>query len=273
MKLNKFFILIATMVAALGFTACSEEESYVPGAPAGKYNVGFVGEENLVLGMTQNEIDVTLVRANGEGELEVPIQGLMVPDCVTLPASAKFANGETETTITVKISEDMKMFTEYALNFCVPEEYTNPYAEDAANPIYNMTFIKEDFKVVANGVFTDQILFKDAWEQPTEYSEILGLYRWPNCFAAGGHWYFQFDGENFNFCDAEGNKVETFASGYVHKSYGMIMVDYLAGNAMGYDPDEMYFYMPLKLYVSAGSFGSNYEYYEVSEWLEKPWEK
>ncbi len=48
MKFNKVTLIIAMLVAGLGFTACDENNEYVPGAPAGEHNVGFSSEQNLV---------------------------------------------------------------------------------------------------------------------------------------------------------------------------------------------------------------------------------
>lgn len=277
MKFNKALLIVSLLVTALGFSACDSNDGYVPGAFAGENNIGFDSEENLVMGMADTEISVVLTRANTEGELTVPIQALMVPECMTLPKSVTFADGSATADIKVSVSEEMKTFTEYQLSFRIPEEYTNAYAVDGKSPIFNITVKKEDFKVVANGVFEDRILFKQKWMQTLEYSPILGIYRIPDCFAVGGHWYFHFNGnDEFWFTDAEGNKVLKFASGYNHANYGMIMANVETDYEMGYDTTipgiEGQFYVVMSMTVSAGTFGTNYELFDIQEWLEKPWE-
>lgn len=277
MKFNKALLIVSLLVTALGFSACDNNDDYVPGAFAGEHNIGFDSEENLVMRMSDNEISAVLTRANTEGELTIPLQALMVPECMTLPESATFADGSATADIKISISEEMKPFTEYQLSFRIPEEYSNAYAADGKSPIFNITVKKEDFKVVANGVFNSAFWNEDSWEQVLEYSPILGLFRIPNCYAEGGHWYFLFDGaDNFTFCDNEGTPVDKFLSGDVHPSYGAVSVTVLDANPMGYvtgiEGWEGAFLFPLQFTVSAGSFGSGYEYYYVSEWLEKPWE-
>ena len=277
MKFNKALLIVSLLVTALGFSACDNNDDYVPGAFAGEHNIGFDSEENLVMGMTNTEISVVLTRANTEGELTIPLQALMVPECMTLPKSVTFADGSATADIKVSVSEEMKTFTEYQLSFRIPEEYTNAYAVDGKSPIFNITVKKEDFKVVANGVFEDRILFKQKWMQTLEYSPILGIYRIPDCFAVGGHWYFHFNGnDEFWFTDAEGNKVLKFASGYNHANYGMIMANVETDYEMGYDTTipgiEGQFYVVMSMTVSAGTFGTNYELFDIQEWLEKPWE-
>lgn len=277
MKFNKALLIVSLLVTALGFSACDNNDDYVPGAFAGEHNIGFDSEENLVMGMTDTEISVVLTRANTEGELTIPLQALMVPECMTLPESATFADGSATADVKVSVSEEMKTFTEYQLSFRIPEEYSNAYAADGKSPIFNITVKKEDFKVVANGVFKEAILFKQEWPQALEYSPILGIYRIPDCFAVGGHWYFHFNGnDEFWFTDAEGNKVLKFASGYNHANYGMIMANVETDYEMGYDTTipgiEGQFYVVMSMTVSAGTFGTNYELFDIQEWLEKPWE-
>ncbi len=276
MKFNKATLIIALLAAGFGFTACDDNNEYVPGAPAGEHNIGFSSTENLIIGFEQAEIQVELSRANTVGELVVPVEGLIVPEFVTLPKSATFADGSATATITLTIGEGMEAFTDYQLSFRVPEEYTNAYAEDGKSPIFNITIKKEDYKVVANGEYQATVLFEETWEQPVEYSAMMGIYRLPNCFANGEHWYFAFDGaDGFTFTDKDGEPVEKFLCGVVHSSYGAITANVLAGNFIGYieDPEDgNYFAFPLQYTVSAGSFGKNYEYLNINEWLVKPWE-
>lgn len=277
MKLNKLFLIVTLLAAGLGFTACDDKDEYVPGAPASEHNIGFDSEQNLIMGMSDSEIKVELTRANATGELTVPIQPMMVPECMTLPKSVTFADGSATASIVVAVDSTMKTFTEYNLSFRIPEEYTNAYAADGKSPIFNITVKKEDFKVVAKGIFDDRILFKTTWEQTLEYSPLLGIYRIPDCFAKGGHWYFHFNGSNeFWFTDSEGNQTTKFASGYNHASYGMIMATVETSYPMGYDTTvegvEGQFYVVMSMTVSAGSFGTNYELFNIHQWIEKPWE-
>lgn len=278
MKCNKATLVIALLAIGLGFTACDDKNEYVPGATAGEYNVGFDSQENLVLGFDQTELTVELSRTNTEGELTIPVQGLVVPECMSLSKEATFADGSATAAITVTIGQDMEPFTDYQLSFRIPEKYTNAYAADGKSPIYNVTLKKEDYKVVANGEYQASVLYEDSWEQPVEYSAMMDLYRLPNCFANGTHWYFAFDGaDGFTFTTKDGEPVNKFLCGAVHSSYGAITANVLGGNPVGYvnggvQGAEGYFRFPLQYTVSAGSFGANYEYLFILEWLEKPWE-
>lgn len=259
------------LCTGLAFTACSEDDEYTKGAPAGAYAVSFDSESNMVMELTQNEVEVTLARAKGDGELTVPLEHVLVPECVTAPTSVTFKNGETSAAITLTVDESMKMNVAYQIRLAIPEEYTNPYAGDAGSPVCNITILKEDYEVVAYGIFEETLLFGAEIECELHYSPSLNIYRMPSVIEDGYNFYFYFDGEVFYFTDAAGNEVTKFESGYVDSNYGMVSVNVVAGNAMGWDP-EGYFYFPLQWTVSAGSFGAAYDYFVVTEWLKKPWE-
>lgn len=277
MKFNKLFLFVTMLAAGMAFTSCDNEDEYVPGLPAGEHNIGFESEENVALAMTQESIEVELTRTNTEGYLAVPLEALIVPECITLPDSARFEDGSATATIELLVDSTIQMFTDYQVSFRVPEAYTNAYAEDGLNPVFNIIVKKEDFRTVANGIYDSKFWFEEQWEQSIEYSEVLGLYRFPNCFEAGSHWYYAYDGETFTFTDSEGNAVEKFLSGVVHPTYGAVSVTLLSANPYGYfegggEGMVGHFKFPFQFTCSAGSFGSAYEYYYVLEWVEKPWE-
>lgn len=285
MKFNKLFLIGTLLVAGLGFTSCSDKHEYVPGAPAGVHNIGFDSEQNVNMGLADSQVKVAMTRAKTEGELTVPIQPLMVPECMTLPKSVTFADGSATAEFIIAVDSTMELFTDYQLSFRVPEEYTNAYAADGKNPVFNITVKKEDFVVVAKGVYDSKFWFEQTWNQTLEYSSILGLYRIPDCYAKGSHWYFSFNGsDKFSFTDSEGNAVVKFLSGVVHPSYGAVNLNVLVDNPMGYTAGGEVtingevvslvgrFAFPFGFTVSAGSFGSAYEYYYVLEWTSKPWE-
>lgn len=276
MKFNKTIFIVSLLACSAGFTACDNDDDYVPGAPAGEYNIGFESESSYVLGLQDTEISVELTRDNAEGELTVPLQHVTVPNFVTVPESATFADGSATTSITMTIGEGMKPFTTYWISVRVPEQYNTFYNEDSQCPILNISVRKEDYEVVANSIYQDPVFYQDQWNQPVEYSALKGLYRLPDCFAAGAHWYFTFDGENFSFTDNSGTPVSKFLSGYVHPSYGAVTANVLDVE-MGYDEEGPegtvgYFYFPLEFTVSAVSFGDGYEYLFITEWIKKPWE-
>lgn len=282
----KSFKYILFAFSALFAAACSEDE-FQPGAPAveGSENVVFSAdnESNMVLSLTASEIELTLVREDGSKKVEVPIQfSSSYEGIFVAPKTVTFEAGETEATYAIALTDNMKPFLSYSFQVSVPEEYGNPYINDEESssfPRMEVTVLKEDYRVVAEGIYSDPVLFKDQWNQDLEYSDIKGLYRLSDVFAANSAIYFFYDGENFYFTDKDGRKTESIFSGYTHATYGRIMMNIKTDYPMGYDSEvdmegaEGEFYFVCSFDVSAGSFGTNYEEYYILNWLEKPWEK
>ena len=297
--MNKIKFALVSLALVLGFTACNKNDyDYEPGkATANDKALFFDEEENVTMTLADNTVEITLNRVNTEGELTVPLIVNSAPDFVTVPETATFADGEDKTTVKLAIGEDMKPFVSYLIKISIPEEYTQPYAEDAGSPVYSFTILKEDWAQSAKGYFTSTVAWKSTWETPLEYSEFMNLYRLPSLIAEGTHVYFHFDevevteaneeeGEEttsveqeFYFTDANGKHITKFSTGYIHPSYGEMMATVNEDYPMGYDEgiDEesgepyMQFYWVWKITVSAGSFGENYQTYDVTEWVKKPW--
>ena len=300
--MNKIKFALVSLALVLGFTACNKNDyDYEPGKEAATDNLAlyFADEENLTLALTDNEVDITLNRVDtvsGLPELTVPLIVNSAPDFVTVPDRVTFAAGEDKTTVKLTIGEGMEPFVKYLVKISIPEEYTQPYDASTGSPVYNFTILKEDWDIIADGVFTSTVAIKGSWEQALEYSEYMNIYRFPDMWAEGTHVYFHYDGkvevteevsedkdttyvkDDFYFTDANGKHVVKFGTGYIHPSYGELMANINEDYPMGYDEgtDEEgqpvnEFYWVWKITVSAGSFGENYQYYDVTKWIRKPW--
>ena len=280
MKLNKIFML-GTLVSAALFTACSDDDDnkYEWAKPAGNTNVTFISDEHMTLDFTATSFDVELYRPDSTAQqaLTVPITVIEKPDFVTVPSEATFAAGDSVTKITVTIGEGMEAFKDYTLSIKLPNELTNPWANQAGTPIQSIKFLKEDFQLYATGTFHETVYYEDAWDVEIQYSALLDLYRIPNAVIDGTHWYFHWNGpdaeeQEFYFTDSEGKKAKCevggtsyhgWFSGIVNKTYGNVYVTVIDGNFYGYDGEAETgpeFDFPVTYRVSEGTFGSAYEY-------------
>lgn len=272
---------------SLAVVACSDDD-YSAGAPAPesgeKVYFAASNDNKYVLALDESEITLTLTREDATEEATIPVKlSAGAQGIFSAPSSVTFKAGETEAEYLVTISDKMEAFKTYTFQVRIPEAYTNAYKDQAQVPMFDVTVLKEDYKVIATGVYTDLVLFKDAWEQDLEYSPMMNIYRWPDLIANGTPIYFLFDGKNFQLCNANGEAQNKVATGYIHSNYGMISLTQLTkkeGGDFGYDTNpenldegvlgEIYFVCSYT--VSAGTFGTNYNWFDIFEWYEKPWE-
>lgn len=290
--MNKIKFALVSLALVLGFTACNKNDyEYEPGKEAATDNLAlyFDDEENLTLAITDTEVEITLNRVNTEGELTVPLIVNTAPDFITVPETATFAAGQDKTTVKLTIGEGMEAFVKYLVKISIPEEFTQPYDVDSGSPVYSFYLLKEDWAKVADGVFYSSVALTGSWEEELEYSDYLDLYRLPELFYPFGstsNVYFSFNvdsegKQDFYFTDANGNHIVKFGTGYVHPSYGELMANIIEDEGLGYEEyiDEEsgepvnVFSWYWKINVDAGSFGDNWQYYEVTNWGRKPWKE
>lgn len=282
------------MALSLMFAAsCSDDDDYAPGKPAGSYNVSFPEEQpngnDIVLTPEAKSFKAVIRRANGAGELTVPIKKLAATDAIfSLPESVTFANGETKKEIDVTCDESMEMFKTYNCYINIPEEYTQPYstgtASDIASPNLHFSVIKEDFVLWGTGKWDNS-----EWcEAPTifdvnvEYSEIKKLYRIKQFYGYGSGTstiFFKWNGEAYTYSDEDKDPAFCFTDengellssklnlGESSSTYGPIYFSWVND-----DPDspteitadgKISFYFEYT--VSAGSFGACQEILQLKK--------
>lgn len=255
--MKKYTKIIAIAFAAVSVLAsCTKETPYEPGKPAGSKDV-FFSKENpstVVLALSDTEFSVVLERSDASAAETVPLAAWCdVPNVISVPASVSFAAGETSVEVPVTLGE-CESFVNYMINISIPEEYTQPYKEDAGSPNLALIFYKEDYKLWKTGEYYDAFWYEDSWEQPIEYSEIQDTYRLSNVWADGYGFTFKFNPDTKDVAFASSAKI---ATGINHSSYGAISATPVS---CGYDADLNAIIFVFKWTVSAGSFG---EYEQV----------
>ena len=266
------------LLSVLALCSCSDDDDYTKGKQTNKdgNNVYFsvINDATVKIGAEDRSIEIILERdiTDNAAEITVPLVHNVIDEGMfKVPSSVTFAENETMAVVEVEVSEKLKMFKEYMLSISIPEKYTYPYAIQIASPIYYAAVIKEDYVTVANGTYKDW--FFGSWEQTLEYSEKLGIYRFPNLIVSGVNYYFYWNvdeegNQECYFTDSEGNYTESFTTGYKHSMgeiYAEPLYDYpmgmLAENVFGF---PLYYWIP----SANAAAGQNYSYYYVSEWVE-----
>ena len=291
MKLNKIILFASLALMSMFATSCSDDDDYAPGKPAGSYNVSFPEEQScdITLSPEAKSFKAVIKRANGSGELTVPINKLAATDAIfSVPESVTFANGETEKEITIECAESMEMFKNYNCYLSIPEEYTQPYSATIESPNMHFSVIKEDYTLWGTGKW-DNSEWNGTDEEPVvifdvnvEYSEIKKLYRIKqfNGYGSGtGTIFFKWNGEAYTYSDEDKDPAFCFTDengnisknpidfGQPHPTYGTVYVSWIND-----DPDsptevtadgKISFYFEYT--VSAGSFGACHEILQLKK--------
>lgn len=264
MKINKYFLMAGLAVMSLVATSCSDKDEYTPGKEAGSNNVVFINEANQVLSLTDTQFTVELQRSNTSGDLTVPLEVLKCADVLSCPTSVTFASGSATATVTVNVSNDAEAFKEYGLSLRIPEDYTNSYLVQEGTPMLNITVLKEDYKPW--GVLDYHHDFFADWnfDVEVEYSEYMDLYRM-DIYTPGYRFWFKMDDTgNITICDNTGAKYTGATPvGFTYSNYGMVSATWVSTSFTGYDADEDAYFIPFKWTVSAGSFGTNYDWFTI----------
>lgn len=280
MRIDKLFVIGAMLVGAFAFSACSDDDDYKAGEPAGENNVTFLTYSNPVMEKTATSFDVVLNRHTTQGTLSVPLEKLIVPEGWNVPETANFAAGDSLATITVTPVADMSLNTDYDFVLRVPESYTNSYMQKNGEVnTYKVEVVKEDYVPFATGTYDETFFAEAQWPVTIEYSPGLDVYRIKSMLepmgdVAGYHFYFKWNKETgekqkFTQCASNGGKQTSAQAGFEYGTYGMVSYAWAAGtndpakytgednknNFGGYLASENMFVLPWNHNVSAGSFG------------------
>ena len=278
-----YYLMMVFGIISMAFTACGDDDDITvgPKTNSDSINVVITTGNEIVMPSTAKSFEITLERNKNTGDISVPISlKTGASGIFSAPATVDFANGELTKTVTISVSEDIKMFKDYFVEVIVDQNYTLQYAANtgmAGSSRVMFTVIKEDYKVVSKGKYTS------AWtEEPEdaelEYSEILDCYRF-NKQTSGVFTYTFTLGEVID--DEEdilnGMQPITFSDDFLksgcvtsddwaHPTYGTVTIKGFDSNdeqPSFYDPAHKVYYFDIEFTVAAGSFGDYYDTFEA----------
>ena len=264
MKITKniFNVLMAGLVATTMWS-CDDEVEYTPAekSPVAETQVYFMdnGSSEMILSKDATSFTVVVGRANSSAAQSIPLHVTNPNNTIftSVPETVEFAAGESEKEITIQVSEDMAFFQSYPLQIEIPAEYVNPYVEQTNHPVLALNVSKEDYAPYAVGTYSSW-WYEESWEQVLEYSDYLGRYRFSDLFVEGYDVEFTWDGgAALSFLSS------AVVTGIVHPTYGAVTAEVLSQTQ--YVAAENTFYLAFKWTVSAGSFGSAYDTFVVTE--------
>lgn len=277
--MKKIFNIIS-LVAVAAFTLISCQKQVEPHQPgpaevSGCYGVYFptqAASGSHVYSPTQDpSIEITLARTNTSGAITVPVKTTVSQDGIFTVGAATFADGQDETTFTVRF-DSAEEGTTYSASFEIDDNQyaslynSNPIALDFSVMRVEMkTFKTADGSKDASITFTD----KDFWGEVhddcyIQYYEVDGV---RYCETIGGKPV----GEASEGIGPWGTDVQLKFKWYTKKTITVNDVDYqwieVEAQYQGWESSGNpvyfgdYFYMRADMGLSNGSYTSSYDRY------------
>lgn len=247
------FKLFALAVISLSFFSSCNTDAEKPMYDVTKTEYAFASTLQSVemLPTDGNKIIVPIYRNTTVGTSSVNVEmSASVEGLFTLAnATATFEDGKAATDIVINYDDinALAAGTTYKLTLSFAEENASP---SNVNSITVSAQRKLTFKQVGVGIFTTEF-FGASWEQPIEKAEEANVYRLPDCYVSGYPIVFSMDeAGNITMSDQE--------TGSVDSTYGMINIRLVQAQVEG----NTYMFA-LKYFVSAGSFGTFVETFEM----------
>ena len=260
-KLMKYSCFAIMALAAMTFTACTEDYDYDPYANV--ENSGFyfteAGDKTLLYPEDSKSITIEVCRAESESKEAASVQLSTDSNILTLPSEISFAAGESKKKVTIPVSNTPGI---YDVNITM----ANDKDKFAYGPVtYSQRIIVCGEQL--SGQFTSQMF--GSTSDVTVYKLGNAGYDIKDCYEEGADIVFELDEAGDITVD------EQYA--WAHQRYGAVYVqDYESSLGVypgdknyqgysGYDAETGIFYLTLKHYCSAGAFGAYTEQLKLSE--------
>jgi hypothetical protein len=229
---------IALFAVLALFSACTESEGYTPAQPCAETNAYRFDSEsssNVILALEDSIYKVVLQRDSIDDDVTLPLNIKGDVDVLSAPNSVTFAAGEKEAVLEIAIAPQMQPFKNYYLEISIDEEYVNPYTADNFS-VLPITFLKEDYVVVAKGIYTRPALIGGAKVGAyLEYSPLLDTYRIDGWGTGNSITFKLTDPETMEFEMTE----DAFVTGYSSSGYSIYAI--VLGNYNTYDAETQTF--------------------------------
>ena len=275
-KFIKYFAWIAAAVFAV--SSCQEvEQPHEPGEPdvTGCYGVYFPTQAasgtHVYSPVQDPSVDITLKRTNTSGAISVPIKATYSEEGIFTLGEAAFADGQDETTFTVRF-DPAKEGPTYKASFTIEDnQYASLYGNNAISLDFSVMrvqmqdFKTEDGSAVAKVTFTDASFWGEVHDDITiQFYEVDGV---RYCTTVGGKLVGEGTegvgpwgtGEQLSFKWYTGKKVTVDDASYQWIEVEPCYMGYDSANGPVYLGD--YFWMRSDMGLSNGNYTNSYDRY------------
>lgn len=261
MKINRYFLYMALGVVAAGFTACSDSDDYQWAPIPEGQEVFFSNTLSTTYTLDAEETSFTIPvrRLDTSAATTVALTSAAANDASSLtgfdiPASVSFAAGEEVANITIGYdASKIELDKTQNIQLTIAESDATPYGTSSVT----INAMVTGWKQIGTGTYTYSIYYSGVSANRKFYKHVDGKRYKISPWGGGVDFIFsQNDDGTYTVQDA--------FTGTTNSTYGKVNVceisDYTSRypDVVSYREDNT-FYFAVCYYVSAGSFGMNYE--------------
>lgn len=275
MKLNKIITkALLAITAVAGFASCSSDDYEMASVPGnGQVYFSNVASSEILLEENQNKVEVEVKRVKTDGELTVNVQTTDASGLFTAASNVTFAAGESTAKLPISFDfSKLESDKDYPVTLKLLGD-TCSYGDNSIT--VNIKYAPwTEWKEMGGGdvlTYTYKTYVSGEYEQPTYFR--VSMLNENKAQLKLEDWFYGVD--LIVDWDKSTNEltVSPQFSGYVHSSYGSVYVadaytyyTQIRGKEVPYenyrsyyDEEKGQFCLNLSYYVSAGSFGNDYE--------------
>lgn len=272
---SRFSILLAVLsVVLLSVTSCEDKfvQEKAPVYNPNSANVYFASTNtsSVVLGLTATNFNVVVKREKTTSAQTVKLTSEdSNSEIFSIPSEITFAVGESQKNLTITVA-NMELMKSYHIAIQIDGEESKPYVAQTVYPRIELNVLKEDYAPYAEGLYWDYFFAPGddyiSWPIVLEYSPMTTTYRLKDAWGyAGYNITFKWDrAATVTMIGTTSTVYKVIQTGYVHSSYGMVSAYF---GACSYNASTKEFTFPITWRVTAGSFGTFADYYEITRVL------
>lgn len=249
----KKYIKALAWIAAAAFAVVSCQEKIQPHEPgdpdaSGCYGVYFPTQaasgSHVYSPIEDPSVDITLKRTNASGAITVPIMGSYSEDGIFVLGEAAFADGQDETTFTVRF-DNAKEGTNYKASFTIEDhQYASYYGNNAISLDFSVMRVEMKYFLNPKTGEKAKVHWVQGWwgeevDTYLKYYEVDGVQTFFTETIPSSHYYKgYYDGYGFwGASDAEGEGEWSFVLYTKNDNFIRIPLQFTGSHNSSYDAD------------------------------------
>ncbi|MBQ8520065.1 MAG: hypothetical protein IJ456_01510 [Bacteroides sp.] len=278
--LKNIFSVLFACIAVAGFWSCDDEVEYTPAEAPTTDQVFFPSSlgSNYDLTLDATSFTIEVQRVASESAATVALSVSDESGKLSIPTSVDFAAGAKTATLTIGYNpEDFEYDVYTKVNISIAESYATPYGNSAYTFTVGVPAPWTDWELMNTGTYTFTQYYSGTHEGRNCYvrtyklNENIKQFRFED--LAGAYTYVVDHDASTGKCTIAPQHIfdnDSYGAVYIASSHtywfdvrGDETATEEAVGASTFDPETGLFSLNVAYYVSAGTFGYGYEYFQL----------